>query len=168
MRYRFWSVRVRTVQYWRCKTFGLCATDSGPSELQSHSTVGAKASGCALPIPVRQSYSHAVLEVQNLRAVRCQFRSVIVTAVQYWRYKTFGLCAASSDPLATTVRDARLRPRCEHDFFENMEGFGRGVIVLKACLFIRVSKLKESTKNVSVTSQLLAQVYNSWLYSRQR
>ena len=100
--------------------------------------------------------------------MRCKFRSVRVTAVQYCRSKTFGLCAANSGPSVTTVEDARLRPRCEHDFFENMEGFGRGVIVLKAYLFILVSKLKESTKNVSVTSQLLAQVYNSWLYSRQR
>jgi hypothetical protein len=30
------------------------------------------------------------------------------------------------------------------------------LVCLKACLFIRVPKLKEITKNVSVTSQLLA------------
>jgi len=140
VRYRFWSVRVTAVQYWRYKTFGLCAVNSGPSELQPYSTGGTKPSGCALPIPVRRSYSRTVLAVQNLRAVRYQFRSVGVTAVQYWRYNTFGPCAANSGPSVTTVEDVRLRPRCEHDFFENTEGFGREVIVLKACLFIRVSK----------------------------
>ena len=86
--YRFWSVRVTALHYWRCKTFGLWATVSGPSELQPYRTGGAKPSGCALPVPVRQGYSHTKLAVQNLWAVRCQCRSVSYS---------LGSCTASTE-----------------------------------------------------------------------
>ena len=169
MRYRFWTVRIKAVQNWRCKT-----------------------SGCALPFLVRQSYSRTILAVQNLRAVGYRFWSVRVTALHYWRCKTFGLCATVSGPselqpsrtggakpsgCALPVPVRQLQPWKLHGFDRDVSMISLRIwrdleeellVCLKACLFIRVPKLKESTKNVSVTSQLLAHIYNSWFCSQQR
>ena len=133
-----------------------------------------------------------VLEMQNFRAVRCQYWSVRITAVQYWRCRTFGLFAASAGPselqpystggaepsgCSLPVLVCQLQPWKVHGFDQEVSVFSLRIwrdveeellVCLKACLFIRVHKQKEITKNVNETSQLLAHVCNCWFYCRQR